>query len=73
MTYREIRLRALMAENDFYYAARTGADPSEILRLWKRKEYWSALLRFEQLRIEKGKKFNWFHEFKVWQKERRAA
>ena len=72
MTYREIRLRALMAENDFYHAARTGAEQSEIVRLWRRKEYWGARLYFETLRIEKGRKFNWHHEFRVWQRARRA-
>ena len=73
MTFREIRLRALMADNDFQHAARTGADPNEIVRLWRRKEYWSARLRFARLRIEKGDKFRFFHEFRVWQRERRAA
>lgn len=73
MTFREIRLRALQADNDFRHAARTGANPGEIVRLWKRKEYWSARLRFATLRAEKGEKYRFYHEFKVWQKERRAA
>ena len=73
MTFREIRLRALMAENDFYHAARTGAEPNEVLRLWRRKEYWAAREYFERLRIEKGDKFRFYHEFKVWQRARRAA
>ena len=73
MTFREIRLRALMAENDFYHAARTGAEPNEVLRLWRRKEYWAARLYFERLRAEKGDKFRFYHEFKVWQRARRAA
>jgi hypothetical protein len=38
MTLREIRLRALMADNDFRHAARTGADPDAIKALWMRKE-----------------------------------
>lgn len=73
MTFREIRLRAIQAENDYYHAARTGAEPTEVLRLWRRKDYWAARLRFERLRIELGDKFNFWHELHVWQRERRAA
>lgn len=73
MTFREIRLRAIQAENDYYHAARTGADPSEVLRLWRRKDYWAARLRFERLRIELGDRYNFWHELHVWQRERRAA
>ena len=73
MTFRYIRLRAIQAENDYYHAARTGADPSEVLRLWRRKEYWAARLRFERLRVEKGARFNFWYELHVWQRERRAA
>ena len=47
MTFRYIRLRAIQAENDYYHAARTGAEPTEVLRLWRRKDYWAARLRFE--------------------------
>lgn len=73
MTFREIRLRAIQAENDYYHAARTGAEPTEALRLWRRKEYWAAREYFERLRIENGEKFRFYHEFKVWQRARRAA
>jgi hypothetical protein len=73
MTFREIRLRAIQAENDYYHAARTGAEPTEVLRLWRRKDYWAARLRFERLRIEKGDRFNFWYELHVWQRERRAA
>jgi hypothetical protein len=73
MDLRYIQLRALMAENDFIFAARTGASPDEIKYRLERKEYWAARLRFEKLRIEKGPKFKFFHELKVWQRERRAA
>ena len=73
MDLRYIHLRALMAENDFIFAARTGASPDEIKYRWERKEYWAARLRFEKLRIEKGPKFKFFHELKVWKKERQAA
>ncbi len=73
LTFREIRLRALQADNDFRHAARTGAEPNEVLRLWWRKEYWAAREYFERLRAEKGDKFRFYHEFKVWQRARRAA
>jgi hypothetical protein len=73
MTFREIRLRAIQAENDYYHAARTGAEPTEVLRLWRRKDYWAARLRFERLRIELGDRYNFWHELHVWQRERRAA
>lgn len=73
MTFRDIRLRALMADNDFRHAARTGADPDEIVRLWKRKWYWAARVHFAQRAIELGPRYNFWHELRVLQRERRAA
>lgn len=73
MTFRFIRLRALQADNDFRHAARTGADPDEIKRLWFRRELWRLRLHFATRAAELGPKYNFFHELRVLQRERRAA
>lgn len=70
---RELRLRALMADNDFRAAVLNRASDEEIKRLWFRKELYAARYRFEALRVEKGPKFRFYHEFRLWQRERRAA
>ena len=73
MTFRELRLRALMADNDFRHAARTGAHPDEIKRLWVRKELWRLRLHFAARAAELGPRYNFWHELRVLQRERRAA
>lgn len=70
---RELRLRALMADNDFRAAVLNRAPDEEIKQLWFRKELYAARYRFERLRAEQGPKFRFYHEFRLWQRERRAA
>ena len=73
MTFRDPGLRFKMADNDFRHAARIGADPDELLRLWRRKELWRLRLYFAARAAELGPRYNFWHELRVLQRERRAA